>query len=78
MKEISIPLKYLDIDAFLDRTIDYRSSEVTSEVDPTYAVVWIDRAGDIPGSRPGSGGELNTARKKGARWSSSCSSTPSN
>ena len=35
MKEISIPLECLDIDAFLDRTIDYLSLEVASEIDPT-------------------------------------------
>ena len=48
MKTIRIPVEQFDLETFLNRTIDFLSSEVSSEVDPTYAIVWVDRPGDVP------------------------------
>jgi len=48
MKEIRIPLEQFDLEAFLDRTIEFLKGWMASEVDPTYALVWVRSLKDVP------------------------------
>ena len=64
MKKNRIPIAQFDLQTFLNRTIDSLTSEVSSEVDPTYAIVWVDRPGDVPVDGPESGRQLDAARKQ--------------
>lgn len=48
MKEIRIPLEEFALEAFLDRTVEFLSERMSSEVDPTFAIVWVQSLGDVP------------------------------
>jgi hypothetical protein len=52
MKEIQIPLEEFDVEDFLDCTVDFIRDWMSSEVNPTYAMVWVQNLGDVPAFGP--------------------------
>jgi hypothetical protein len=61
MKEIRIPLEEFDLEDFLDRTVDFVREWISSEVNPTYAMVWVQNLGDVPVFGPESGSDVLSA-----------------
>ena len=64
MKEMRIPLERIDIDALFNKTIDFSREQVSSRVDPTYVMVWIESPGDVPVFGPESAWDALSGLKK--------------
>lgn len=64
MKEIRLSIECFDIEAFFNKTIEFLKSQVSLEVHPTYAVVWVQSVGDVPVFGPESGRDVLAGLKK--------------
>ncbi len=58
MKEIRIPLECFDVGTFFNKTIRFLKKGMSPDVDPTYAMVWTERPGDVPGFGSESGWDV--------------------
>ena len=58
MKEIRISTRCFDIEAFLNKTIEFLKDEVSPEVHPTYALVWVQGLGEVPVFGPETGWDV--------------------
>jgi hypothetical protein len=66
MKEIRIPLDCFGLEAFLGRTIEFLRHQVSPNVDPTYAMVCVERPRGVPVFGPETGWDvLSALREKG-------------
>jgi hypothetical protein len=61
MKEIRIPLDQFDLAALLDRTLHFLKEQVSPKVNPTYAIVWVERPGGVPVFGPETGWDVLSA-----------------
>jgi len=63
MKEIRIMLKEFDMATFFNRTVEFLESQISTEVDPTYAMVCVEHPGDVPVFGPEAGWDVLSALK---------------
>jgi hypothetical protein len=64
MKEIRLSTEYFDLEALLERTVNFLEEQVSSEVDPTYGIVWVQNIGDVPVFSAESGWDVLSAVTK--------------
>ncbi|MGO9570623.1 MAG: hypothetical protein ACLP5H_24090 [Desulfomonilaceae bacterium] len=48
MQEISVPLDKFDLDGFINKTISFIEAQISKEIDPSAAIVWVEAPGRGP------------------------------
>ena len=61
MKEIRISLEYFYLETLLERTVHFLEEQVSTEVDPTYGIVWVQSLGNVPVFGPEDGWDVFSA-----------------
>jgi len=64
MKEFRIPLDSFDLEALLERTVNFLKEQVSSAMDPTWGIIWVQSPGDAPVFGPESGWNVVLALKE--------------